>query len=120
MGRDSWAGVTVGRITASVAHDEDGAFVLDAVSPAALLPGHAAPARQGAVVPVAAVRLETQLAQGALRGDEVEQDALFQEGAEVAKQVVAQQRGQEEAEPQQGDTQELQHHQPAGVGGINH
>lgn len=111
---DSWAGVAVGRITAAVTHDEDAAFVPDAVGLAAALPRHAAPARQGAVVPEAAVRLEAHLPRGALGGDEFERHFLFQQGAEVAKQVVAQQRRQEEEEPEQGGTQELQHHQPVG------
>lgn len=61
------------------------------------------------MVPVAALCLETQLPWGALCGDEFERDFLFQEGAEVAEQVVAQQRGKEEVEPQQGHAQELQH-----------
>lgn len=111
---DSWAGVTVGRITAAVTHDEDAAFVPDAVSLAAVLPRHAAPARQGTVVPEATICLEAQLPRGALGGDEFEGNFLFQEGAEVAKQVFAQQRRQEEEEPEQSDTQELQHDQPAG------
>lgn len=113
-GCDSRAGVTVGPITAAVTHDEDAAFVPDAVGLTAGLPRHAAPARQDAVVPVAAVCLETQLPWGTLCGDEFERDFLFQEGAEVAEQVVAQQRRKEEVEPQQGDAQELQHDEPAG------
>lgn len=113
-GCDSWAGVTVGRIAAAVTHGEDAAFVPDAVGLTAGLPRHAAPARQAAVVPVAAFCLETQLPWGALGGDEFKRDFLFQEGAEVAEQIVAQQWGKEEVEPQQGDTQELQHDEPAG------
>lgn len=110
----SWAGVAVGPITAAVSHDEDAAFVADAVSLAALLPRHAAPARQGTVVPEAAICLEAQILGGALGGDEFEGNFLFQEGAEVAKQVVAQHRRQEEEEPEQSDPQELQHDQSAG------
>lgn len=84
------------------------------MGPTAGLPRHAAPARQDAVVPVAAVCLEAQLPWGALCGDEFKRNLLFQEGAEVAEQVVAQQRGKEEVEPKQGGAQELQHDEPAG------
>lgn len=64
------------------------------------------------MVAVAAVGQETQLPRGALCGDEFEGDFLLQEGAEVAGQVVAQQRGKEEVEPQQGHAHH--HDEPAG------
>lgn len=66
------------------------------------------------MVPIAAVCLEAQFPWGALCGDEFKRNLLFQEGAEVAEQVVAQQRGKEEVETQQGGAQELQHDEPAG------
>ena len=113
LGCKALAGVTVRRITAAVAHGVDGPFHSDLVHLAAVPLRHAAPGRQGAVVAVATVRLVAQLVWRALCHDEVKCLPLLQDGAVVAEQVLTEQRGQEEVEPQHSDLQELRHVRPA-------
>lgn len=76
---------------------------------------HAAPGRQGAVVAVATVCLETLLLGRALCGGELELTFLLfqQEGTVEAEQVVTEQRGQEKVEPQGGGAQQPQGLRPA-------
>lgn len=81
---------------------------------AAVCFGHAAPGCQDAVVPVAAVPPEAQLVQRARGLDQLEGFFLLQDGAVVARQVVAQRPAGEKMEAQHGDRQELQHIGPAG------
>lgn len=105
-------------LAAGVAHGVDGPFEAEAVCPVAVALRHAAPGRQGAVVAIATICLETQLIGGALCQDELEPWALLSfpllDGAVVAEQVFTEQRGEEEGEPQGSNTEEATHLRPSG------
>lgn len=112
---DAWAGVTVWPITTGVTHGVDCSFEVGAVHLDAVFLRHAAPGRQGTVVAVTTICLETQLMRRALGHNKLKPLLLLHEGAVEAEQVAAKQRG-EKVEPQHSNIQELQHVLPAWKG----
>lgn len=112
--RDPRAGITVGPVAAIEAHAVVDAPDVQLVHLAAVGLCHAAPGRQGAVVPIASVSLEAQLVGGALGDNQLKRRLPLQDGAVVAPQVVTQRPGGEKVEAEHGNTQELQRVRPAG------
>lgn len=113
-GRDPWTWITVRPVAAVEAHAVVDASDAQLVYLAAVGLRHAAPGRQGAVVPVASVSLEAQLVGGALSDNQLKRRLLLQDGAVVAQQVVTHRPGGEKVKAEHGNTQELQRVRPAG------